>query len=140
MAVKIEKNRDFDGPAKVELLGLPNEVTADPQQITKDSTEAVFTLKTTANSPPGQHKGLIFRATVVAQGEPIVHMLGPGELKIFKPLPPKPAPAAKPEPKPQPKPEPKPEAKPAPKPLTRLEQLRLEREQGKKGGQPEAKP
>lgn len=134
LAVKVEKNKDFEGTVKVELLGLPNEVTAEAQQITKDSTDVVFTLQTTANSPAGQHKGLVCRATATVEGEPVVHVLGPGELKIFKPLPPKP------EAKPEPKPEPKPETPPAPKPLSRLEQLRLEREQALKAGQPAAKP
>jgi hypothetical protein len=54
-----------------------------------------------------------------------MHTLGSGELKIFRPPPPK-----KDEPKPKqekPKPEPKPEKEPE-KRLSRLEQLRLERE------------
>lgn len=136
LAVKVEKNRDFEGAAKVELLGLPNEVTTEPQQITKDSTAVTFTLRTTANSPPGRHRGLICRAVLMAQGEPITHTLGSGELRIFKPLPAKPASKAKPQPKPAGKPQPKPAAQP----LSRLEQLRLEREKAAKQGQPAAKP
>ena len=120
LVAKIEKNKPFDGPATVELLGLPNEVTSQVQQITKDSTEIVFPIATTANSPPGLHKTLLCRAVVTSQGEPITHLLGGGELRIQKPPPPKAAPA-KPVPTPQPQPQP-----PAQKPLSRLEQLRLE--------------
>ncbi len=124
LAIEVEKNRDFPGAAKVELLGLPNEVTTETKEITQDSLQLAFAIKTTEKSPPGQHKGLVCRATVTDQGEPIVHMLGSGELRIFKPLPKKPAPKTEPSPKPAAKPKPEPAAKP----LSRLEQLRLERE------------
>ncbi len=122
LAIKIEKKRDFPGKAAVELLGLPNEVTAPPQEITKDTPQIIFPVKTTANSPVGQHKTLLCRAIVTIEGQPITHLLGTGELRIEKPLPPKPAQAAKPQATPQP-------AKPAEKTLTRLEKLRLERAQ-----------
>ena len=62
MVIKVEKNKDFEGAAKIELLGLPNEVTTEPREITKDSTELVFPVKTTANSPAGKHKTVICRA------------------------------------------------------------------------------
>jgi hypothetical protein len=124
--IKVEKKHDFEGVAKVELLGLPNEVTAEPREITKDSTELVFAVKTTANSPAGKHKTVICRATMIASAEPIVHTLGTGELRIDTPLPPKanqpaaaaPMPAAA-------------AAAPAEKRLSPLEKLRLERQQAK---------
>jgi len=127
LAVDIAQNKPFDGPAKIELLGLPNEVTTEPKEILKETAQLVFALKTTANSPPGQHKSLLCKAIVTAEGEAITHMIGGGELRIQKPLPPKPAEAAKPAP--EPKPEPPPE-KPPEKPLSRLEQLRLQKAQG----------
>ncbi len=126
VVIKVEKRKDFEGPAKLEMLGLPNEVTTEPREITKDSTEIVFPVKTTANSPAGRHKTVICRALIMANGEPISHTLGTGELRIDTPLPPKPnqpvaaaAPAA---------------ATPAPaaeKRLSQLEKLRLERQQAK---------
>ncbi len=128
VVIKVEKKKDFEGAAKIELLGLPNEVTTEPREITKDSTELIFPVKTTANSPAGRHKTVICRATITANGEPISHTLGTGELRIDTPLPPKPAAAAAP-------------AAPAPvaaapmpaaeKRLTQLEKLRLERQQAK---------
>ncbi|NUQ63424.1 MAG: PPC domain-containing protein [Pirellulales bacterium] len=120
VAIEVAQNKPFDGPAKIELLGLPNEVTSEPKEITKETKQLTFPVKTTANSPPGQHKSLLCRAIVTAEGEPITHMIGGGELRIQKPLPQKPAE----QPKPQPKPE---ETKPAEKPLSRLEQLRLQK-------------
>jgi hypothetical protein len=122
LAIKVEKKRDFPGKAKVELLGLPNEVTAPQEEITKDSTQLVFPVKTTVRSPVGQHRTLLCRAVMLVENQPVTHMLGTGELRIEKPLPPKPAQAAKPQAAPPPQP-----AKPAEKTLTRLEKLRLER-------------
>lgn len=123
LAVKIEKLKDFEGKAAVELLGLPNEVTSQPREFAKEATEIVFPLTTTAKSPAGLHKTLLCRAVAITQGEPVTHTLGTGELRIQEPVV-KPAQAAPPkvEPKPQP-------AKPAEKRLSRLEQLRLEKQQ-----------
>jgi hypothetical protein len=123
LAIKVEKKRDFPGKAKVELLGLPNEVTSPPQEIAKDATQIVFPVKTTVRSPVGQHRTLLCRAVMTIGNEPVTHMLGTGELRIEKPLPPKPAQAAKP----QPAAPPPPPAKPVERTLTRLEKLRLER-------------
>ncbi len=127
VVIKVEKRKDFEGAAKIELLGLPNEVTTEPREITKDSAELIFPVKTTANSPAGRHKTVICRATIIASGEPIVHTLGTGELRIDTPLPPKAAPAAAPAAAAT-------AAAPAPMPekrLSQLEKLRLEREQAK---------
>jgi hypothetical protein len=125
VVVKVEKKRGFAGSAKAELLGLPNEVTTEPREFTQDTTELVFPVKTTANSPAGRHKTVLARVLITAQGEPIPHTLGTGELRIDTPLPPKaeaaPMPAAAPPPMPAP---------PTEKRLSRLEQLRKER-QGK---------
>ncbi len=129
LVIKVEKRKDFEGPAKIELLGLPNEATTEPREITKDATELVFPVKTTANSPAGRHKTVICRAIITANGEPIAHTLGTGELRIDTPLPPKPAPAAAAA---APPPTPAAAAPPPPeKRLSQLEKLRLERQQAK---------
>ena len=125
--IKVAKHKDFAGPAKVELLGLPNEVTTTPLEITPESTEAVFKLATTANSPVGKHVTLLCRVVITQDGEPITHMIGTGELRIDEPLPPKAAsPAATPEVAAAPAPEAPPEKR-----LTRLEQLRADRQKAK---------
>ena len=132
VVIKVTKRVDFEGAANVELLGLPNEVTTEPSEITKDTTELIFAVKTTANSPVGKHKTVICRAVITANGEPITHTLGTGELRIDEPLPPKPTEAAAPE-------TPKPEAAPTPPPekrLSQLEKLRLARQQAKAAGSP----
>jgi hypothetical protein len=128
VVVKVTKLADFDGDAVVTLLGLPNKVTAEPKTITKDTDELIFHLKTDPVSPAGNHTNLVCQAVITKDGEPIVHKLGPGKLRIDTPIPPKASAAAA-----------KPVAagtKPAEagaKPVSRLEQLRRERQQAQSG-------
>ncbi len=125
VVVGLSPKRDFPGEATVQLLGLPAGVTAEPVKVTKDDTEAVFDVTVAQDAKDGKHASIVARATVVEHDEPIVQTNGNIELRIDKSLPPKVAEA-------KPKAE---EKKPAPappteKPLTRLEQLRLAKEQG----------
>ncbi len=129
MAVKVAKQVDFPGEATVTLIGLPNKVTTDVKKITKDSTDLSFHIKTDKVSPAGNHASLFCQVVITQNGEPIVHNIGTGALRIDVPLPPKanapaPAPVAA---------APKPAAPAAAKPLTRLEKLRLETKQAKGG-------
>ncbi|MCL6501949.1 MAG: PPC domain-containing protein [Pirellulales bacterium] len=132
VVISITRNREFQGNATVELLGLPHEVTAEPREFSADTTELVFRVKTTANSPVGRHRTLLCRAVFTVEGEPVVHTLGTGELRIDEPLPPKADPPP-PQPEPTPMPQPMPEKR-----LSRLEQLRLERERALKNKQQSA--
>lgn len=123
--VQATNNVEFDGKATMELVGLPAEATAEKIEITKDSTDATFTVKTTAKTPAGRHKSVMCRLVVTQNGEQIVHTLGPGELRVDAPLPPKPTAVPKPA---AAKPAQVAAAKPAaPKPLSRLEQLRQQK-------------
>lgn len=119
---QITNNVPFDGKATVQLVGLPAETTSAPIEITKDSTEATFVVKTTAKSPAGRHKAIYCNLVVTQNGEPIKHTFGPGEIRIDAPLPPKPT--AKPA---EVKPAAVAAAKPAAKPLSRLEMLRQQK-------------
>ncbi|RPI91232.1 MAG: peptidase [Planctomycetaceae bacterium] len=126
LVVKMAKQVEFPGTAKVELLGLPAQVATTPIDITKDSTDLIFKIVTAAASPAGNHQTLFCRVVVMENGEPVIHNIGTGKLRIDVPLPPKknePAPAA-----PAPMPAAQPD-QPAPKRLTRLEQLRLEQQE-----------
>ncbi|HVX15632.1 MAG TPA: PPC domain-containing protein [Pirellulales bacterium] len=138
LVVKVTNSKPFEGEAVVELLGTPFEVTTEPLKLSKETPELAFHVKTTAKSPAGRHKTLLCRATIMANGEPIVHNLGTGELRIDTPLPPKPA-AAAPMPVAVAAAPPQPE-KPPEKRLTRLEQLRLDREKALKAGTAETPP
>jgi hypothetical protein len=131
LAIKVAKAVDFAGEAQVTLVGLPNKVTTDVKKITKDTTDLIFHLKTDKASPAGNHTSLFCQAVVMQNGEPILHNLGSGTLRIDVPLPPKPnAPAPAPV---QVAAAPKPAAAPS-KPLSRLEKLRLESRQAKNAG------
>lgn len=131
LGVKIDKKVDFPGEAKVTLVGLPNKVTTEPATITKDTAELVFHLKTDRTSPAGETKSLFCQVVITKDGEPIVHNLGSGRLRIDAPLPPKKNGNAKGT------------AKPAvvaatsgsnpDKPLSRLEKLRLESKERLRG-------
>jgi hypothetical protein len=128
MAVKVSKNTDFAGDAEVTLVGLPNKVTTDVKKITKDTTDLVFHIKTDKTSPAGNHASLFCQVVIKQNGEPIVHNIGTGTLRIDVPLPPKanaPAPVAAAA---------KPAAPAAAKPLSRLEKLRLDSKQAKNAG------
>jgi hypothetical protein len=129
MAVKVTKLAEFPGEAQVTLFGLPNKVTTDVRKITKDTTDLVFHIKTDKVSPAGNHASLFSQVVITQNGEPIVHNIGTGTLRIDVPLPPK-ANAPTPAPPPAQVAAAKPAA-PAAKPLSRLEKLRLESKQAK---------
>ncbi|TVS16320.1 MAG: peptidase [Planctomycetaceae bacterium] len=124
--VNIENMTEFEGEATIELRGLPanTSTSAEPQKITSDTEMVVFPITIAEDAKPGGYKSLVCRATVMINGEPVIYTQVTGELRVDKPLPPKvDAPAAEPAPA-----EPKPKAE-APKRLSRLEQLRLQRQQ-----------
>jgi hypothetical protein len=137
MFCKVQQTTPFQGPAKVNLIGLPPKVTAPEMQITKDTKEFAFKLTIDKTSPPGQHKNLFCQLVIVQNGEPIVHNVGSSELRIDVPLPRKQAEAPKPAAAPAVAKQPEmPKAQPM-KRLTRLEQLRLEQEEREKAANAE---
>ena len=127
VVVKIETPKPFEGNAKVQLLGLPNKVTTTPAEFNKEATELVFKVKAEPDAAQGVNKSLFCQVVVTENGEPIVHNIGTGQIRVDKPLPPKVAPAAVAAAPAAPMPTPAPAA--TAKRLTRLEQLRLEQEQ-----------
>lgn len=120
--------KDLKQSATVQLVGLPHKVTAEPMEITKDTKELVFKVKTEAGSPAGQHKNIFCQVIVTENAEPITHArVGYTELRVDKPLP---KPVAKPateKPVVAKKAPPKPAVE---KRLSRLEKLRLEAKKG----------
>ena len=88
LVVKIEKTRDFEGEAEIQLLGLPNGATTEPLKFTHDTTEVVFPIATTKDARVGRHKSILCRAIPQVNGEPVTHTIGTGEVRIDKPLPP----------------------------------------------------
>lgn len=132
VVVEVQVLKELKAPAIVTLVGLPHKVTAEPLQITAETKELIFKVKTAADSPEGNHKNVFCQVTVLENNENIIHArVGDSELRIDKPLP---MPTAAPMPAPMPvaAAAPMPAAPPAEKRLTRLEKLRLEAQ--KKGG------
>lgn len=121
LLVKMTKLSDFPGEATVKLIGLPHNASTEEKKVTKETTELVFPIKIGADTPVGKHANLFCQVVVTQEGEPILHNLGSGELRVDPPPPPK----ADAPPMPQAAAAPAPEAAPA-KPLSRLEQLRKE--------------
>jgi len=134
--LRITKQRDFPGPATAELLGLPAKTSTDaqPQSFAPDTTDLIFKVKIEPDARPGKFQTLVCRAVVTINNEPIMHTFSGGELRVDEPLPPQ---ADAPAPPPQPAAEPAPAEAP-PKPLSRLEQLRQQKQQPG-GGTPQEK-
>jgi hypothetical protein len=126
LAIAVAKNKGFQGKAKVELLGLPPEVRSQSRELDMAAKEIVFPIQTSENSPLGKHRSILCRAVVTVAGEPVIHLLGSGELRIQKSAPAKPAEGAKPKAAIA-NSGPAPNAAPAPQRLSRLEHLRLAR-------------
>jgi hypothetical protein len=138
MVVHLTKQYDFPGAAKVDLIGLPNKALTTTQEATKDTKDIIFKITTDMTTPAGNHANLFCRVVVMENGEPVIHNIGTGKLRIDVPLPPKkdappppPMPVAAPQPAEQP---------PMPKRLTRLEQLRLEQQEREKAKKASAVP
>lgn len=123
--VDVEVLRPFEGTADVTLVGIPGGVTvAQPTQtITPETTQVVFEAEIAADARAGNHKTLVCQAVVHSPNGDINQTQGTGELQIDVPLPAPTQPAAEAKPAAE---QPKTEA--PPKPLTRIEQLRLERQ------------
>ncbi len=136
VVVEVQVLKELKAPAQVTLLGLPHKVTAEPLQITAETKELVFKVKTEADSPAGTHKNVFCQVTVVENNESIVHArVGNSELRIDQPLPMPTAPAPMPVAAAAAAPAPMPVAPPAEKRLTRLEKLRLESQKKTAGGE-----
>ncbi|MBS0210674.1 MAG: PPC domain-containing protein [Planctomycetes bacterium] len=84
--IDVDVAREFAGKAKLELLGLPAEAKAEPIEFDAQAEKVTLKVDTTAKTPGGRHKSLMCRATVMQDGEPIIHMLGPAELRVDVPL------------------------------------------------------
>ncbi len=69
MTVKIDQKLPFKGKAKLQLLGLPPNTTANDQEITKETTEVKFEVKANANAPAATHKQLFCQFTLARDGE-----------------------------------------------------------------------
>jgi hypothetical protein len=86
LVCKLEQKRPFEGKAKVKLMGLPEKVTAEEVEITKESTEVTFHLSIDPKMPLSSHRRL-FCAVDIRQGDEVIpHTVGQrGVLRIVPP-------------------------------------------------------
>jgi hypothetical protein len=83
---KIIKNREFDGQATIEILGVPQNIkVAGPLTFSSETSELIIPIETTDQSPIGQHRGLFCRVTIPQNGEYVVSHTGGTELQINPP-------------------------------------------------------
>lgn len=102
-SVALEHRQPFEGEVSLGLFGLPKGVTAEPRAITRETAEVVFDLVVAEDAKDGKFESIGVSATLVANGEPMVHNGYGGKLTLYPPLPPElqaqaPPPAAEPEP------------------------------------------
>jgi hypothetical protein len=138
LLVHMAKQFDFPGTAKVNLIGLPNKAVTTAQDATIETKDIIFKIATDMTTPAGNHANLFCQIIVTENGEPVIHNIGTGKLRVDVPLPPKKD--APPAPPPMPTPAPAAEKPPEPKRLSRLEQLRLEQQEREKAKKAPAAP
>jgi hypothetical protein len=78
MTLKLDQKNPFEGKAKVALVGLPQGITSEEREITKDDTEVKFTLKATPTAQVGQHKTIFASFTLVRDGETMTNTIASG--------------------------------------------------------------
>lgn len=78
MTVSLEQKTAFEGKAKLQLLGLPPNCTAEEKEFTKDDTEVKFTIKADKTAPAGQHKQLFCQFNLEKDGESMTSTFGQG--------------------------------------------------------------
>jgi hypothetical protein len=59
----------FDGQAKLQLIGLPPNVTADAKQVTAADDKVVFTVVTNGKTIVGKNTSLAVQATLQVNGQ-----------------------------------------------------------------------
>ncbi len=68
MKLKVDQKAPFEGKAKVELMGLPNGVTAEPLEATAETTELVFNLTAKPEASLGIQKAVAAQFTIQKNG------------------------------------------------------------------------
>ncbi|HVV01744.1 MAG TPA: hypothetical protein VHH88_10315, partial [Verrucomicrobiae bacterium] len=86
MTVHLRQERPFDGKAKIRLMGLPETVTAESMEISKDDTEVIFELKAKPECRVGSQRNLFCAMEIPDNGTIISQtMASGGILRIVPP-------------------------------------------------------
>lgn len=86
--VGLEHRTPFEGTFKANLVGMPNGITAEPLDFTKDTAELKFTLNVAEDAPHGKFESLMVDTVISNDKGEIIHRSGTGALKVYEPLPP----------------------------------------------------
>jgi|GEM_PF-231277 len=78
--LKLEQKSEFEGKAKIELLGLPNGVSAEPLEIDSQSKEAVFAITAKPDAALGIQKQVTAQFTIVKNGQQLTANCATGGL------------------------------------------------------------
>lgn len=113
----LDQQTDYEGKIKLTLYGLPDGITAETVEITKDMTEVVIPVTVPADARTGKHSNLFCRVNIPQDAFIIPHTIGQGGTLRVNP-------AAKVKPDAAPQKAAKVEPEKPKKPLSRLEQLR----------------
>lgn len=92
MVLKLSHRTPFEGPATLELIGLPPGVTASKVEVVAGAESAAFQLEISSDAKPGRHRGVRCRVRLTVNDAPVEYTQGYAELRID------PAEDAKPEP------------------------------------------
>jgi len=74
----LTQNTKFEGKAKIQLLNLPNKVTAQDVEISATDQEVSIPVTADKTSPVSQKKDLFCTVTIMQDGEPIVQNIAQG--------------------------------------------------------------
>lgn len=85
LEVKLSPRTPFAGAAKLELVGLPPGVSAEPIEIEAGAASARFALAIAADAKPGRHRGVGCRVRLMVDGEPVTYRQAYAELRIDPP-------------------------------------------------------
>lgn len=88
LIAKLTPRTEFEGPATLELVGLPHGVKAEPIQIEAGAESAAFQLVLAKDAKIGRHRSVGCRARLSVEGEPVVYRQAYAELRIDPPEPP----------------------------------------------------
>jgi hypothetical protein len=86
VTVKVQKLRDFEGPATAELAGLPANTSARPVEFTKDTEELKFQVVAGKEAKPNRYTSLVCVTKFQLHGDTVTHTIAGGELRIDTPL------------------------------------------------------
>ena len=85
MTLKLDQKIPFEGKARLVLLGVPQGVTAEEREITKDDKEVKFNIKAAPDAQVGQARQLFVQFNLIRDGEPMVNTFaGGGILRVDK--------------------------------------------------------